>query len=152
MPSAQTQHPRNGALPASCHRAQCTATLWRHSGTLAHARDVSLVTPASRIALEWVSSRTRRLSCASTKRVDLVLGEDDLVAARWTAAGTQSSAWGDVAATGRTVTFSGVNIFRFGTSGKVIEIWNHRDDLGLTEQLGASVFAGAVPSAADDRT
>jgi len=84
-------------------------------------------------------------------RVDLVLGEDDLVAARWTAAGTQSSAWGDVAATGRTVTFSGVNIFRFGASGKVIEIWNHRDDLGLTEQLDASVFAGAVPSAADDR-
>ena len=35
MPSAQTQHPRNGALPASCRRAQCTATLWRHSGTLA---------------------------------------------------------------------------------------------------------------------
>jgi hypothetical protein len=34
MPSAQNQHPPNGALPASCHRAQCTATLWRHSGTL----------------------------------------------------------------------------------------------------------------------
>jgi hypothetical protein len=29
MPSAQTQHPRNGALPASFHRAQCTGTLWR---------------------------------------------------------------------------------------------------------------------------
>lgn len=38
MPSAQTQHPRNGALPASCHRAQCTATFWRHCGTLAQSR------------------------------------------------------------------------------------------------------------------
>ena len=36
------------------------------------------------------------------------------------------------------VTFSGVNIFRFGTSGKVVEIWNHRDDLGLREQLGTA--------------
>lgn len=52
------------------------------------------------------------------------------MAARWTAAGTQSGAWGDVEATGKRVRFSGVNIFRFGGGGKVIEIWNHRDDLG----------------------
>jgi steroid delta-isomerase-like uncharacterized protein len=78
--------------------------------------------------------------------VDLLLGEDDLVAARWTASGTHSGAWGEVAATGRRVSFSGVNVFRFGSAGKVVEIWNHRDDLGLMEQLGASVFAGAVPS------
>ena len=46
--------------------------------------------------------------------------------------------------TGRHARFSGVNIFRFD-GGKVVEIWNHRDDLGLMEQLGASVFAGARP-------
>jgi predicted ester cyclase len=84
--------------------------------------------------------------------VDLVLGEGDLVAARWTAAGTQSGAWGDVEATGKRVRFSGVNIFRFGGGGKVIEIWNHRDDLGLMEQLGASFFAGATPSGASTDT
>jgi predicted ester cyclase len=78
--------------------------------------------------------------------VDLLLGEGDLVAARWTATGTHAGAWGDVAATGSRVRFSGVNIFRFGGGGKVVEIWNHRDDLGLMEQLGSSVFAGAVPS------
>jgi hypothetical protein len=39
-----------------------------------------------------------------------------------------------------------VNIFRFGDAGKVVEIWNHRDDLGLMEQLGEPVFAGAPPS------
>ena len=78
--------------------------------------------------------------------VDLVLGDADLVAARWTARGTHSGAWGDVAPTGKRVTFSGVNIFRFGDSGKVVEIWNHRDDLGLREQLGVEVFAGAQPS------
>jgi len=76
-------------------------------------------------------------------RVDLLLGEGDLVAARWTASGTQSGAWAGVAPTGRRAEFSGVNIFRFGPAGKVVEIWNHRDDLGLQEQLGAAVYAGA---------
>ena len=76
-------------------------------------------------------------------QVDLVLGEGDLVAARWSASGTHTGAWGDLAPTGKRAEFSGVNIFRFGQDGKVAEIWNHRDDLGLMEQLGAAVFAGA---------
>jgi len=75
-------------------------------------------------------------------RVDLVLGDGDLVAARWTASGTHSGAWGDVAPTGRKATFSGVNIFRFA-DGKDVEIWNYRDDLGLMTQIGAPVFAAA---------
>jgi len=78
-------------------------------------------------------------------RIDLVLGEHDLVAARWTASGTHVGSWGDLAPTGKRVEFSGVNIFRFGEDGKVAEIWNHRDDLGLMEQLGAGVHAGAAP-------
>jgi SnoaL-like polyketide cyclase len=77
--------------------------------------------------------------------VDLLLGEDDLVAARWTATGTHSGAWGDVQPTGTSVAFSGVNVFRFGADGKVAELWNHRDDLGLMEQVGAPVYAGAAP-------
>ena len=68
-------------------------------------------------------------------RVDFILGEDDLVAARWTAAGTNTGPFGANAATGARVEFSGVNIFRF-RDGKVAEIWNHRDDLGLMTQLG----------------
>jgi steroid delta-isomerase-like uncharacterized protein len=80
-------------------------------------------------------------------RVDLVLGDGDLVAARWTASGTHAGTWGDVAPTGRRATFSGVNIFRFDDDGKVVEMWNHRDDLGLAEQLGAPVFAAAPTSA-----
>ena len=39
------------------------------------------------------------------------------------------------------MSFAGVNIFRI-REGKVVEIWNHRDDLGLMEQLGAPVYAG----------
>jgi predicted ester cyclase len=33
--------------------------------------------------------------------VDLVLGDGDLVAARWTASGTHSGNWADIAPTGR---------------------------------------------------
>jgi steroid delta-isomerase-like uncharacterized protein len=76
-------------------------------------------------------------------RIDLLLAEGDLVAARWTASGTHSGPWAGVAPTGRRAEFSGVNIFRFGPDEKVAEIWNHRDDLGLQEQLGAALYAGA---------
>jgi steroid delta-isomerase-like uncharacterized protein len=76
--------------------------------------------------------------------VEIVIGEGTYVAARWTASGTHTGRWGDVEATGRSVTFSSVNIFRF-EDGVVAELWNHRDDLGLREQLGAAVVAGAPP-------
>jgi steroid delta-isomerase-like uncharacterized protein len=76
-------------------------------------------------------------------RIDLVFGEADLVAGRCTASGTHTGSWGDLPPTGKRAEFSGVNIFRFGDDGKVVEIWNHRDDLGLMNQLGAAVFAGA---------
>jgi len=75
-------------------------------------------------------------------KVDLIFAEGDLVAGRWTARGTNTGAWDGVKPTGKTVQFSGVNIFRFA-NGKVIEIWNHRDDLGLREQLGAPIYAGS---------
>jgi steroid delta-isomerase-like uncharacterized protein len=76
--------------------------------------------------------------------VDLILGEGELVAGRWTASGTHLGSWAGIGATGRRMRFSGLNVFRF-SDGKVVEAWNHRDDLGLMEQLGAPVYAGAAP-------
>jgi steroid delta-isomerase-like uncharacterized protein len=76
--------------------------------------------------------------------VEMIVAEDELVAARWTASGTHGGRWGTLEPTGRRATFSGVNIFRF-ENGKVVELWNHRDDLGLMEQLGAPIYAGAKP-------
>ena len=74
--------------------------------------------------------------------VDLILAEGDLVAGRWTARGTNTGRWGGTEPTGKKAEFSGVNIFRFA-NGMVVEILNHRDDLGLREQLGAPIFAGS---------
>src|SRR5215213_4204334 len=73
--------------------------------------------------------------------VEMIIAEGDPVAARSTAAGTNSGPCGGQPATGRRARFSGVNIFRF-ENGKVAEIWNHRDDLGLMEQLRVRIFAG----------
>ena len=78
--------------------------------------------------------------------VDLIFGEGDLVAARWTSEGTNSGTWAGRPPTGRRARFSGVNIFRF-RGGKVVELWNHRDDLGLIQQIGAEIYAGAAPVA-----
>jgi predicted ester cyclase len=74
----------------------------------------------------------------------MVFGEDEFVVGRWTATGTHLGHWGDVELTGRSVTFSAANLYRF-QDGKVAEIWNHRDDLGLREQLGVAIYAGARP-------
>ena len=79
-----------------------------------------------------------------TMRVDLLVAEGDLVAARWTCRGTNTGAWGGQEPTGRSVEFCGVNIWRI-QDGKVLEIWNHRDDLGLLLQVGKPIFAGATP-------
>src|SRR5258707_13265961 len=78
-----------------------------------------------------------------TMTVDLLLGEGDLVAARWTTEGTNTGPWGDVPPPGKRVSFSGVNLFRLA-GGQVVEIWNHRDDLGVMQQTGAPIYAGAA--------
>ena len=75
-------------------------------------------------------------------QIDFVLGDEDLVVARWTATGTHLGAWAGIEPTGRSMRFSGINVFRFA-DGKVVALWNHRDDLGLMEQLGAGIYAGA---------
>lgn len=77
-----------------------------------------------------------------TMTLDLMLGESEMVAARWTMQGTNTAQWGNEPPTGKFVKFSGVNIFRI-ENGKVVEIWNHRDDLGMMQQLGAPIYAGS---------
>ena len=76
-------------------------------------------------------------------QIDFILADGEFVVGRWTASGTHLGAWAGVEATGKPMRFSGINVFRV-SDGKVVEIWNHRDDLGLMQQLGAPVYAGAV--------
>src|SRR6266487_1421972 len=75
-------------------------------------------------------------------QIDLMVAEGDFVVARWTTEGTNTGPWGNIPPTGKHTKFSGVNIFRI-ENGKVVEIWNHRDDLGVMQQLGAPIYAGS---------
>ena len=67
--------------------------------------------------------------------VEDVIAEGDRVVARWTMTATHQGEWRGVPPTGNQIRFQGVNIYRL-EGGKVAEIWNFRDDLGLFEQLG----------------
>jgi steroid delta-isomerase-like uncharacterized protein len=75
-------------------------------------------------------------------QTDLIVAEGDMVVMRWTAEGTNTGSWGKISPTGKRASFSGVNIFRI-RDGKVVELWNHRDDLGLMQQLGVPIHAGS---------
>ncbi len=71
-----------------------------------------------------------------TLTVDVMLAEEDLVAARWTIAARHTGPFAGQPGFGKSVRFSGVNIFLL-EGGQIAEIWNHRDDLSLYQQIGA---------------
>jgi steroid delta-isomerase-like uncharacterized protein len=98
--------------------------------------------PAGPAGQKQISADFRAAFSDLRMTIDLMLAEGDLVAARWTTEGTNTGAWGGVPPTGKPVKFSGVNIFRI-ENGKVVELWNHRDDLGAMQQLGAPIYAGS---------
>ncbi len=56
---------------------------------------------------------------------------------RWTFQGTHENEFVGVAATGRQVSLSGINIDRI-VDGKFVERWYEMDRLGLMQQLGGA--------------
>jgi predicted SnoaL-like aldol condensation-catalyzing enzyme len=67
---------------------------------------------------------------------DDVIAEGDRVVIRWTLRGTAQGESGPVP-----VTFTGIDIFRI-EDGKLAELWQITDDLGLEEQLAAGTVLG----------
>ncbi|MBL8132876.1 MAG: ester cyclase [Anaerolineae bacterium] len=54
---------------------------------------------------------------------------------RWTFSGTHTGSYMGYAGTGRSVSVTGMNVFRIA-DGKIIELWTNGDDLGELQQLG----------------
>jgi steroid delta-isomerase-like uncharacterized protein len=75
--------------------------------------------------------------------IDDVVEQRDRVAIRWTATGTHSGELNGLAATGRTVTVTGMTIQRIA-GGRVAEAWSNWDTLGLLQQIGASPAPGGI--------
>lgn len=65
---------------------------------------------------------------------DDFIAEDDMVVERYTASGTQGGPLGELAATGRRATWTGVNIFRLDC-GRIVEVWSEVDAVTRQRQL-----------------
>lgn len=68
--------------------------------------------------------------------VEDMVAEDDKVVARWSLQGTHEGVLPTLAIrpTGEEVTFTGISIYRF-KDGRIVEIWQEGDYLGLVNQL-----------------
>ena len=66
-------------------------------------------------------------------------------AARWTVRATHEGPLFGIAATGRRVTVTGIDIARV-VDGKAVEHWRIFDQLGMLQQLGAIPASGAPPA------
>lgn len=64
-----------------------------------------------------------------------VMAEGDRVIARYTITGTHKGEFSGLKATGKKVSFGGIDIVRFA-NGKAVEHWGNQDDLGMLGQLG----------------
>jgi len=68
-----------------------------------------------------------------------VVAEDDRVAVRWRAAGTQRGPFGPVPPTGRPVTYEGATFLRFDGDDRIADAWSVNDLFGVLQQLGVTV-------------
>ena len=67
--------------------------------------------------------------------VEQLIGEGDLVCARWTATGTHSGPLAGVPATGTAARWSGTDLYRL-SEGRIVEWWRNDDFVWLLHQLG----------------
>jgi steroid delta-isomerase-like uncharacterized protein len=63
--------------------------------------------------------------------IERLVAEDDVVTWHWTFRGTHQGEIKGMPATGRKISFGGINIFRL-ENGKVVEDWVYRDTTALT--------------------
>lgn len=68
-------------------------------------------------------------------RIEHLVAEDDKVVLHWSTAGTHFGTYGEIAATGKRITMTGMDMLRIG-DGKIIECWSMWDGLSVYEQLG----------------
>lgn len=78
-------------------------------------------------------------------RIDDIFSTEDRVVVRWTAQGTHTGALQDILPTDRNIKISGISVFHMA-NGKILEIFQAWDRLGLLEQIGAIVPSEALHS------
>ena len=67
--------------------------------------------------------------------IDHMVSEDNRLVGRWTGRGTHKGDFLGVAATNKSVEFTGFDSIRI-ENGQVVEVWHQEDMVGLLRQLG----------------
>jgi steroid delta-isomerase-like uncharacterized protein len=150
--AAQGATPAGGACPAATPEANKAlverywAEVWTAGG---EARVAELLAPdeahhwgigADTVGREAFAERLRAFLAAFPDvavAVDQLVAEGDAVVSRWTARATHEGEWLGVAATGASVEWTGVNVFRVAC-GRIAESWGKADHLGLLRQIGGA--------------
>jgi steroid delta-isomerase-like uncharacterized protein len=97
--------------------------------------DPPLGLPGGRESIRTAGAMMRTACPDWHSDLELLVADDDLVVERFTASGTHRGELMGVAATGRTLSLPGINIFRI-RDGRIVERWGRLDELGLLRQLG----------------
>lgn len=80
--------------------------------------------------------RTYRHAFPNKKtKIDEIFGVDDRVVVRWTTHGKHERELQGIAPTNAQFKFSGISLYRL-QNGKITDIWQEWDRLGLLEQIG----------------
>ena len=80
-----------------------------------------------------------------TIHVDEMIAEGDIVVSRYTSTATDTRGYMGMPATGKSIRASAMQMFRFDSTGKIVESWAVRDDLGVLRQLGHLPAPAAKP-------
>ena len=75
--------------------------------------------------------------------IDDLIEEDDRVVTRWHSTGTFTGTGMGFAATGKSMSISGMSIVRV-QNGQIVEAWNNFDVLGMHQQLGTLAIIAAM--------
>ncbi len=89
--------------------------------------------PEIRDEQKKIAIKARSMFTEFSFKPDFFVTEGDMVVGHWKLIGKPKGLISFISA--NQIEFSGVNTFRF-VDGRVVEIWNNRDDLGMYQQLG----------------
>lgn len=73
--------------------------------------------------------------------VEHLVADEENIAMAYTITGTHRGSFMGIPATGRQIRARGMQISRFNSAALMVERWGSSDQLGILEQLGASVSA-----------
>ena len=89
---------------------------------------------------EWLGAQWQSLPDLKVSDV-ITVASGDIVALHWKAKGTSKGGFMMLPATGNPVEYTGNSMYRI-EAGKIAEVWETRNTLGIMKQLNPDMFSG----------